>query len=193
MSAPGNRGARSSEPTPVLEVTSAPVVVAGQPVAVTVGVTSRSDAPRILAVQVVGLDPAWVPAPVSEIAVGPGERAEASFVVNVPAGVPSGAFAFVVAAQALQPATRIATGPAATQDAVLKVGDDQHLTVRVEPRELRSSRTKRFRVLISNPGAPDVAVALEPGAPPPRTLRLRQTPRPGPAPRAAPGRGAGGR
>ncbi|MGN6089938.1 MAG: carboxypeptidase regulatory-like domain-containing protein, partial [Actinomycetales bacterium] len=175
MSAPGNRGARSSEPTPVLEVTSAPVVVAGQPVAVTVGVTSRSDAPRILAVQVVGLDPAWVPAPVSEIAVGPGERAEASFVVNVPAGVPSGAFAFVVAAQALQPATRVATGPAATQDAVLQVGDDQHLTVRVEPRELRSSRTKRFRVLISNPGDHDVAVDLEPVAPPQLTMQLRKT------------------
>ncbi|KQR12095.1 carboxypeptidase regulatory-like domain-containing protein [Cellulomonas sp. Leaf334] len=112
-----------------------------------------------LAFSAIGLEGAWLPAPVAV----PGVPADATVTVELPLMPPVGAapgdYPFVVAVEARGPG---AGAPATTlAEVVLRVDGVSDLVLSVEPADSRTVRRKPVQVVLANTGEQPVRVRLE--------------------------------
>jgi hypothetical protein len=154
--------------------------VGGRAAALVVRVTNTGSAPVGLLVSIVGLDASWVPEPVRTAAVPPGATAKLTMPVTPPAGSTPGTYPCLVSVQPVAgspsadgSAPSSAGSGAVLQETAVVVGDTTRLNLQLAPQDLTAVRSKRFRVLVDNPGPEPVDVELRAAASPGLALSLR--------------------
>lgn len=147
MTAPDRFDPSSS---PLVQVAARLAAPAGHSVVVDVGVTHRGSTTETLTVTVLGLDPEWVPGPLSIGPLAPGESTVVRLTLVPSRGTLGAEYPFVVAVQAGRSTTPGALG---TAESHLMVDALDRLTMSLEPQAVRAVFGKKITVQVGNPGS----------------------------------------
>lgn len=163
-----------SELPPSIGVAARVAGVAGREVTVRINVRNESDRPRIVHLALLGLDPAWLPAPVRTEPLAPGAVSEVRVGVTAPRGSLAADYPFAVSAQALDPATGEPTSiRPGLADVVLTVSPRAQVQVKVVPGEISATLRRRFAVQVRNNGDEATVVHLSSTQPDGARISLR--------------------
>jgi len=127
---------------------------------------------RDLRCTVVGLDGAWLPAPVAVPAVPPDATVTVDLPLLPPVGAAPGEYPFVVVVESRAAGVTPATGSRSDEvartvaDATLRVDGASGLVLTVEPAETRAVRSRRVQVVLANRGDRPTRVRLAAGVDP---------------------------
>ena len=146
-------------------VAPATVVVPGRASPVVLRITNDRHEHAAFAVSTIGLADEWVDPPLVTDAIAPGETAEITIQVHLPAGFPSSSHLVGVVAEP------VGGGQVLRADLVLEVGGRLGLQVDLTPRDLRGGDRGRFDVVLLNDSPDPATVSLE-GLAPESRLRV---------------------
>ncbi len=154
------RGRPGAEPPPLATLRAVSRTGAGNTVVVELGLVNQADAPRMLTVTVLGLDPAWLPLPlhVGPIAVGASRVVE--LVLRPPSGTLPARYPFAVAVQASDPSGRGVATATAMAEGSLAVDEPSRLSMEVSPLDSTAVFGRRIDVLLRNTGQSPARVEL---------------------------------
>ena len=126
-----------TEPAPGLVVSTHLRTAAGSSLPVEVTLTNNASAPRVLAVGALGVDAAWLPAPMRTAALDPGQSVMVTLELKPAQGTVPAHYPFAFTVQALDPATGRPSGAAAVMvDSTLVVNPRNQLTLELRPRSV---------------------------------------------------------
>ena len=123
------------------------VVLAGQPVVLSVELTNTSDVIESYGVRALGLDPSWVMVEPSSLALFPGTTGFATVIVTVPVSYPAGAHNVTVQAF-------VERDPREYDliDVALHMAEVSTVTADLQPLMVQASRVARFGLVVANEG-----------------------------------------
>src|SRR6478752_1292272 len=163
-----------TEPAPGLVVSTHLRTAAGAPLPVEVTLTNNASGPRVLVVGALGVDAAWLPAPVRTVALDPGQSVHITLVLTPTKGTVPASYPFAFTVQALDPATGRPAGAAAVMvDSTLVVNPRNQLTLELRPRSVSTVSSRKLRLALRNTGNEPARVTLDVKTSPRVRVRFR--------------------
>ncbi len=164
-----------TEPAPGLVVSTHLRTAAGSPLPVEVTLTNNASAPRVLAVGALGVDAAWLPAPVRTAVLEPAESVVVTLVVSPTQGTVPAQYPFAFTVQALDPATGRPSGAAAVMvDTTLIVNPRNQLKLELRPRSTSTVSSRKVKLALRNMGNEPARVTLDVKTSPRVRVRFRK-------------------
>ncbi|MDT4893880.1 MAG: large repetitive protein [Pseudonocardiales bacterium] len=145
---------------------------AGSHVALRVAVTNRAPEPRIMAINALGVDSAWLPRPSRTRPVMPGETVYGELTLSPAPGTMPARYPLAIAVQALDPVSDRSTSPTTLAETVLVVDAPGQISVEVQPADVTGFRRRKVTVLLRNSSPVDDTVHLEVQSPETAEVRL---------------------
>ncbi|WP_235547903.1 MULTISPECIES: carboxypeptidase-like regulatory domain-containing protein [unclassified Nocardioides] len=165
----------NAEPAPGLLVASHLRTAAGSPLPVEVTLTNNATSPRVLAVGALGVDSAWLPAPIRTAVLEPGQSVMVTLEMSPAQGTVPAHYPFAFTVQALDPATGRSTGGGAVMvDSTLVVNPRNQLTLELRPRSLSTVNSRRMKLALRNSGNEPARVTLGVQTSPRLRVRFRK-------------------
>jgi hypothetical protein len=164
-----------TEPAPGLVVSTLLRTAAGAALPVEVTLTNNAAAPRVLTVGALGVDAAWLPAPLRTAALDPGQSVVVTLVLTPTQGTVPASYPFAFTVQALDPATGRPAGAAAVMvDSTLVVNPRNQLTLELRPRSVSTVSSRKVRLALRNSGHEPARVTLDVKTSPRVRVRFRK-------------------
>jgi len=164
-----------TEPAPGLVVSTHLRTAAGSPLPVEVTLTNNATAPRVLAVGALGIDAAWLPAPMRTAVLEPGQSTVVTLVVSPTQGTVPASYPFAFTVQALDPATGRPSGAAAVMvDSTLVVNPRNQLKLELRPRSTTTVSSRKVKLALRNTGNEPARVTLDVKTSPRVRVRFRK-------------------
>ncbi|WP_051551953.1 carboxypeptidase-like regulatory domain-containing protein [Nocardioides sp. URHA0020] len=164
-----------SEPAPGLVVSTLLRTAAGSPLPVEVTLTNNAASPRVLVVGALGVDAAWLPAPVRTGVLEPGQSIIVTLIVSPSLGTVPGHYPFAFTVQALDPLTGRPAGSAVVMvDSAIVVNPRNQLTLELRPRSISTVSSRKVMLSLRNTGAEPARVTLEVQTSPRVRVRFRK-------------------
>ena len=123
------------------------VVIAGQPVVLTVELTNASTVIESYGVRALGLDPDWVMVEPSNLALFPGTTGFATVIVTVPQSYPAGSHTVTVQAFVERDPTEYLL-----VDVALHMAEMSTITAELQPLMVQATKVARFGLVVANEG-----------------------------------------
>lgn len=150
------------EPAPAIGVAPLIRTGAGTALSVEVTVVNTSTQARQLTVLALGVDSAWLPAPVTTPLLAPSASYVVRLVLTPAAGTLPAQYPLAISVQALDATGAATDAPVGIADTVLVVSPRAQLTLELDPPTLRAWRSRRFALVLRNTGGAPAQVRLTP-------------------------------